>query len=337
MEFNNSAVHKFLGLDSIKHLRKVLGERTAPVYSSPLFGSSKSLLLLKLIESENQVIVLLPEIKSIEEFQVELDILNLTPYVIAITEYKPEFLQEKLTEISKKNKLILLADYNLLNCQFPSKEKIERSTTKISAGGDLNYNEIIEYLNLLNYQKDKLVEAPGDYSLRGCIIDFWSYSEKNPVRLEFDGDFLESIRYFDPESQRSIDNIEVVTLAGSLVNQQGDDTSDIFSYLNKPLVIASSYELHTLGTSKFNCFQQQEDDVAIIQDEAIPEITVENEFPDIVIADIPEEINPRVENRIHYIINSENKSWLIEEELGSSDKRSEERRVGKECRSRWSP
>src|SRR5664280_686889 len=292
MEFNNSAVHKFLGLDSIKHLRKMLGERTAPVYISPLFGSSKSLLLLKLIESENQVIVLLPEIKSIEEFQVELDILNLSSYVIAITEYKPEFLQEKLTGISKKDKLILLADYNLLNCQFPSKEKIERSTTKIFAGGELNYDAIIEYLNLLNYQKDKFVEAPGDYSLRGSIIDFWSYSEKNPVRLEFDGDFLESIRYFDPESQRSIDTIDVVTLAGSIINQQGNDSSDIFSYLKEPLIVASSYELYSMDTSKFNCFRQEEEAPVINREEAPEEIPSEQEFPEIIIDEIPAGINP---------------------------------------------
>ena len=322
MELSSSAVHKFLELDSIKHLTKMLGERTAPVYTSPLFGSSKSLLLLKLIESENQVVVLLPEIKSIEEFQVELDILNLSSYVIAITEYKPEFLQEKLTGISKKDKLILLADYNILNCQFPSKEKIEMSTTKIVAGGELNYDEIIEYLNLLNYQKDKFVEAPGDYSLRGSIIDFWSYSEKNPVRLEFDGNFLESIRYFDPESQRSIDNIEVITLAGSLINQQGKNTSDIFSYLINPLIIASSYELHTLDNSKFDCFSQQDTPVLISED--VPqEIPSDQEFPEIVITDIQQEITPEPNNKIDYLFNSENIRWLIEEELGSSDKRIE--------------
>jgi transcription-repair coupling factor (superfamily II helicase) len=321
MEFSNSALHKFLGFDSIKHLGKMLGERTAPVYISPLFGSSKSLLLLKLIESENQIVVLLPEIKSIEEFQVELDILNLSPHVVAITEYKPEFLQEKLTEISKKDKLILLADYNILNCEFPSKERIEKSTTRIFAGGELFYNEIIEYLNLLNYQKDKFVEAPGDYSLRGSIIDFWSYSEKNPVRLEFDGDFLESIRYFDPESQRSIDRINEVTLAGSLINQQGNDSSDIFSYLNNPLIIASSFELHSLDTSKFNCFRQQDEIPVAFHEEVLAEIPPDQEFPEIIIEEIPAEINPGLKNKIDSLINSENKRWLIEEELGSSGKR----------------
>ena len=290
MDFNSSVITRFSEFDSIKHLRKMLGDRTVPVYISPLSGSSKSLFLSKIIESEYQIIVLLPEIKSIEEFLVELDILNLSPHVIAITEYKPEFLQEKLTEISKKEKLILLADYNILNCEFPSKEEIERSTTKIFVGGELNYAEIIEYLNLLNYQKDKFAEVPGDYSLRGSIIDFWSYSEKNPVRLEFDGDFLESIRYFDPESQRSIENIDVVTLAGSLINQEGTDSSDIFSYLKNPLILASSFELHSLDTSKFNCFKQLDEVPVIIQDQTPVELPAEQEFPEVVITDIPEEV-----------------------------------------------
>src|ERR1035437_1244359 len=154
MEFTSSVINRFSGLDSIKHLSKMFKGRTAPIFISPLFGSSKSLAVNRFIEFENQIVILLPDIKFIEEFQVELDILHLTNHVIAITEYKPEYLQEKLTEISKRDKLILLADYNILNCVLPSKEKIEQSTTKITAGGELSYNEIIEYLNLLNYQKD---------------------------------------------------------------------------------------------------------------------------------------------------------------------------------------
>ena len=178
-------------------------------------------------------------------------------------------------------------------------------------------------MNLLNYQKDKFVEAPGDYSLRGSIIDFWSYSEKNPARLEFDGDFLESIRYFDPESQRSIDSIDVVSLAGSLINQQGDDSSDIFSYLNNPLIFASSFELHALDNTKFNCFRQQDETPAVIHEEVPLEIPLEQEFPEIIIEDIPAEIVPVLNNKIDSLINSSNKRWLIEEELASSGKRIE--------------
>ncbi|MDR3610907.1 MAG: transcription-repair coupling factor [Ignavibacteriaceae bacterium] len=317
MDFSSSVINRFSRFDSIKHLRKMLGERTAHVFISPLSGSSKSLVLMKLFETENQIVVLFPGIKYIEEFQVELDILNLTPHVITITEYKPEDLQEKLTDISKKEKLILLADYSILNCELPSKERIEQSITKISAGSQLGYNEIIEYLNLLNYQKDKFVEAPGDYSLRGSIIDFWSYSEKYPVRLEFDGDFLESIRYFDPESQRSIDNIETATLAGSLINQQGRETSDIFSYLKDPLVFASSYELHSIDTSKFNCFKVQESP-AVISEEVTEKIIPEDEFPEALAVEAQEVAITILNNNIDALINTENKRWLIEDELGAS-------------------
>ncbi len=320
MKFSTLVTEKIKGFGSFKHLTKMLRGSSAPVYVSPLYGSSKSLFINKIIEFENQVLVLLPDIKSIEEFLVELDILKLTPDTIAITEYKPEYLQEKLTEIAKREKLILVADYNLLNCELPQKEKINQSTTLIQAGGELTYDEILEYLNLLNYQKDKFVEAPGDFSQRGSIIDFWSYSEKNPVRLEFDGDFLESIRYFEPESQRSIEAVEIATLAGSLVDRQGMGTTDIFSYLTNPLVIASSFELHSLDNSKFNSFTEQQDTPAVITEEVVPEEISDEEFPDVDVNKPPDAKVVIQYQNIDAFLNSENKRWLIEEELGS-DKR----------------
>ena len=99
----------------------------------------------------------------------------------------------------------------------------------------------------LNYENEKFVVDQGYFAVRGSIIDFWSYSEEHPCRLEFDGDFLESIRYFDPESQRSSGRIEYVTLASSINNSDADYTSDIFDYLENPTVIASSYELNKLS------------------------------------------------------------------------------------------
>src|SRR3989304_6053132 len=155
------------------------------LFISPLFGSSKVFIAKKLIESEKQLVYLFPDIQTASEFIVELNVLELEKYLIGITEFTPEILQEKLTDISKKNKFILVSTYKLLNHQFPSREKIDQNTTKIEMGGNLSYNDLIEYFNLLNYQKDKFVEAPGDFSVRGSIIDFWSYSERNPVRLEF--------------------------------------------------------------------------------------------------------------------------------------------------------
>ncbi len=308
-------VSSVASFEKIKRLRETVKDKNA-VRTSPLFGSSKSIFIKELLDSENQIVVLLPDTQSTAEFHAELDVLGISEFSLSLTEIKPETLQETLTEISKREKFVLSSTYEILNCVLPPKDQIEKKTTKIQVGGELTYGDLIEYLNLLNYQKDKFVEAPGYYSQRGAIIDYWSYSEKNPVRLEFDGDFLESIRYFDPESQRSIEAAEIVTLAGQLNAEEQNAASDIFDYLSNPIVIASSYELSNLKETRINLFNQSESEV---ENSLQPDFSEDDE-------DIPEEISSAVNSAETEIISydyssKQNVRWLIEEELASSGER----------------
>jgi len=164
------------------------------IHCSPLYGVSKALLVHNLIKTENQIILLLPDSKSVEEINVELNILGLGERLVVIEDFTPKTIQEKLTKLSKLKKSVLISTYNILTLKLPDKNKLERSATLIQTGEKIGYDELIEYLNVLNYQKEKFVEAPGEFSQRGSIVDFWSFSERNPTRLEYDGDFLESIR-----------------------------------------------------------------------------------------------------------------------------------------------
>src|SRR3972149_1186938 len=317
-------------IDRILNLIKDSGEKQ--VYISQLTGSFKSLLLSKLIEKEKQILILLPEIKLVEEVFVELSILGLSDKLISIIEFRPESLQEKLTDIINRKSFILISSYKLLNYEFPEKGKLEQQTTKINSDAGIKYDELIEYLNLLNYQKDKFVEAPGEYSQRGSIIDFWSYSERNPVRLEFDGDFLESIRYFDPESQRSIETIGETTLAGSLANGKTNTYQgaiDIFAYLDDPLFFVSSFEIENLYDEKIDVFNPVEEESPKNEPEEIE--TVENlpvsDFPEetenVMIQEEPE--RKAEENKIdpEKLYSKENTKWIIEEELSVSNSRIE--------------
>ena len=244
---------------------------------SPLYGSSKSFAVKDLLDKNEQIVLLLSDIKLVNETKVELNVLGLADSLIVIDDFNLESIQEKITEISKRKKFVLVTTYEILNLKLPDKEKINHLTTKVSVGGDLKYDDLIEYLNLLVYTKDKFVEAPGYYSQRGAIVDFWSYSEKSPVRLEFDGDFIESIRYFDSESQRSFEKVEEVTLAGAFENQAEDFNSDIFGYLNNPIFIASAYELDNIKSTK-------EEIVPIVKEEIKSKkkekILDEDEFPE---------------------------------------------------------
>ena len=287
------------------------------IFISPLYGAAKSFLISELTAIENQLLVLTSDDKLATELSVELDFLNLNSKIILLNNFTPELIQEKLTEISNREKFILISTYQLLHMQFPNRKEVEKKTTKLQVGGDITHEDLTEYLNLLEYQQDKFVEAPGEFSLRGSIIDFWSYSEQNPVRLEFDGDFLESIRHFDPESQRSIEKVDTVTLAGKLESKSESDEeqiySNIFDYLNNPIVLASSYEINNLKS--------------FIQG---PISKIDN-----VIENILEKHD---DNPIELIVEEENGAWgeiasgnfgniparwIIEEEIGSSTEKFE--------------
>lgn len=290
---------------------------------SPLYGSSKSFVVKDLFEENNQIVLLFPEIKLVNELKVELSVLGLIDHLIILDDFNLESIQEKLTEISKRNKFILISTYQILNLNLPNKEKINHLTTKVSVGGDLKYDDLVEYLNLLVYTKDKFVEAPGYYSQRGAIIDFWSYSEKSPVRLEFDGDFIESIRYFDPESQRSFEKVEEVTLAGAFENQVTDYSSNIFSYLNDPVFIASSYELSNLKSTQVKKNNIEEEVSESINQKEVGD----DEFPEPVhsVSVIRSELETTeqfidLDQIITFDYHNTDARWIIEEEINTDNR-----------------
>jgi transcription-repair coupling factor (superfamily II helicase) len=253
---------KFKFFDGLLERIKSSREKRTKIFISPPFGATGSLLISELSKIEDHIVILAPDDKLAAELSVELEYLNITSKRILLSDFKPEGLQEKLTEISNNKRYILISTYQLLNLQLPEKKEIAKKTTKIEVGGDITYDDLNEYLNFMEYQKDRFVEAPGEFSLRGSIIDFWSYSEQNPVRLEFDGDFLESIRHFDPESQRSIEKVESVTLASNL-SEYYEDTdqskySNIFDYTENPLILASKYEIDNHNFFLDNPFKKNE-------------------------------------------------------------------------------
>jgi transcription-repair coupling factor (superfamily II helicase) len=175
-----SVTDKFGSLKKPKQLTEMIfkSNQGDQIGISTLSGSSKLLLIKQLYQKLDEIIILLPGIKQAEEVFVEADILGLSKHTILINDFSHEILQEKITEISKRDKILLITTYEILNHRFPSKERLARDTTIISAGGDIRYDDMIDYFNLLNYQKDKYVGAPGEYSVRGSIIDFGHTAKK---------------------------------------------------------------------------------------------------------------------------------------------------------------
>ena len=98
----------------------------------------------------------------------------------------------------------------------------------ISLGTDpIKFGEICEKLATFGYNRVPMVEQVGDFSVRGGIVDAWSPGEEFPIRAEFFGDDLESIRTFDAATQMSIERVEKAALlpAGSKDDEQDKQCS----------------------------------------------------------------------------------------------------------------
>ncbi len=99
---------------------------------------------------------------------------------------------------------IFVVPANALMQKLPPWELFVDSVKTGSAGQQIDPGSLVGSLVSLGYESAALVTRPGEFSRRGGIIDFFSPLHDNPVRLEFFGDTLESLREFDPETQRSI-------------------------------------------------------------------------------------------------------------------------------------
>ena len=306
-------------IDSLVPLHKLKEGIAAPdsrkkFFVSPFAGSSKSIFVKIAAHEVRQIVLLCPTVQSVNETKVELSLMDLEESLIAVDDFNIEVLQEKLTDINSRKSFVVITTYDLLKLRLPSKNSINTNTTKLEIGGNLTYDDLIEYMNSINYDRTKFVESPGDFSVRGSIIDFWSFSEKQPCRLEFDGDFLESIRHFDPETQRSLDKLASVTVAASL--DEAENNSDIFDYLDNPLVIASEYELERMFDARAESYLALPDEDI---DEELREELYENKI--IEAAKEDEEKSDAGYFESSESLSKKNARWIIEDAIGRHDER----------------
>jgi len=89
-----------------------------------------------------------------------------------------------------------------------SREEFAARTLRLSTGDSLDRELLLEALERCGYEKVETVVTVGQWSLRGGIVDIFSPSQAGPARLEFFGDDIESIRLFDPTSQRSVGTLD---------------------------------------------------------------------------------------------------------------------------------
>ncbi len=121
----------------------------------------------------------------------------------------------------------------------PAKEDLERRSLKLRVNDSVQLSAISGQLADLGFERVDFVFQPGQYAIRGGILDIYSYSHDNPYRLDFFGDEIDSIREFDIEDQLSKSRVENAEIVGKSVTGDGLQVT-VVDYLSDETVWVSN-------------------------------------------------------------------------------------------------
>ena len=136
----------------------------------------------------------------------------LTSEALAIS---PDLMMERLNTLNclvKNEKKIVICNLTGYLRFLPNVDTYKKSLLTINVGDEIDPKLIQEKIYKLGYRRDSLVNQTGEVAYRGYIIDVYPVGEDNPIRIEFFGDEISSIRYFDPDNQRSLEEINNITV-----------------------------------------------------------------------------------------------------------------------------
>jgi transcription-repair coupling factor (superfamily II helicase) len=143
------------------------------------------------------------------------------PYQIEDTDNANILLRaEVLNRINSQKKPALIVTYaDALFEQVITKSELKRNTLKLAVSDTLSLDFVHDLLHEFKFNRVDFVVDPGDFAIRGGIIDVFSFSNDHPYRIEFYGDEIDSIRSFDIESQLSIDRLSKIDIMPNVENK----------------------------------------------------------------------------------------------------------------------
>ena len=215
--------HRFAQAQQLQDLRQAIARSEGPVYLQGLVGSSFSFLTKALFEQEKRPFFLILRDKEEAAYYLN-DLEHLLPEVPVLfypASYRRPYEIEKvdnanvllraevLNRIQTTRKPYIVVSYpDALLEKVVTKKEFKKATLRIRTDEARSLDALNEKLFEFDFQRVDFVTEPGEFSVRGGIIDIFSFSHDEPYRIEFFGDEVESIRTFDIESQLSIKKVD---------------------------------------------------------------------------------------------------------------------------------
>ncbi|RCK75876.1 MAG: Transcription-repair coupling factor [Ignavibacteriae bacterium] len=145
---------------------------------------------------------------------------------------------ETLKAIFKNEANVIFASAYSFAEKLPQIKGIEKKIIEVKQNTYYNFQNLIEQLEKFDFQRKSFVESCGDFSVRGGIIDVFPFVGTNPIRIEFFGNQIESIREFDPLSQRSIKELNTASIVPDILKFNDSNSNlSLIDYLNDKTMI----------------------------------------------------------------------------------------------------
>ncbi len=180
---------------------------------------------------------------------------------------------ETLNNITNNNQGIIVTNLMGYLRYLPNQKQFKDSIISIEVGKEIAPKKLVENLISIGYKIESIVTKTGELGIRGYVLDVFPLGEENPVRIEFFGDEIDSIRFFDSNTQKSIKNvssIKINPITEFLTTIEVEDqfkkqkylpkylntTVNITSYIQEPIVIYKDYSQLKLSYQQImeDCF-----------------------------------------------------------------------------------
>lgn len=205
------------------------------------FKSAESPFLLILNDKEEAAYLL----NDLEQLIGEKDVLFYPgsyrrPYQIEETDNANVLLRaEVLNRINSRKKPAIIVTYpDALFEKVVTRKELDKNTQKIKLGDEISLDFLNEVLFEYQFKRVDFVTEPGEFSVRGGIVDVFSFSHDEPYRIEFFGDEVDGIRTFDVETQLSTDKVKKITIIPNVENKFTEETRESFlKYISSNTVV----------------------------------------------------------------------------------------------------
>jgi transcription-repair coupling factor (superfamily II helicase) len=162
------------------------------------------------------------------------------PYQIEDTDNANVLLRaEVLNRINSRKKPAIIVTYpEALFEKVVTRKELDKNTLKVAVGDQISIDFINEVLFEYEFKRVDFITEPGEFSVRGGIVDVFSFSNDNPYRIEFFGNEVDSIRSFDVETQLSIEKQKKITIIPNVENKFFQENRESFlEYINNQTVL----------------------------------------------------------------------------------------------------